>query len=84
MVVEGTGTGGSGPESVTQFLFCSDKAVPLLRGGVVGPNQKDGICPGRLPGQGSTVAYRTVAPLGEGRRIVLPLPVGGSTGGWVL
>ena len=47
----------------------------------MGPNQTDGICPGRLPGQGSTAADRTAAPPGEGQKKVLPLPGGGSKGG---
>ena len=41
----------------------------------------DGICPGRLPGQGRTAADRTAAPPWEGWRMVLPLPGGGSKGG---
>ena len=72
--------GGGGPESVTQFLYCCDTSGPPLRGGVVGPNQKYGICPGRLPGQGSTAFDRTAAPPGEGRKVGLPLPGGGSKG----
>ena len=47
----------------------------------MGPNQKDGIFPGRLPGQGSTAFDRTAAPPGEGRRMVLPLPGGESKEG---
>ena len=43
--------------------------------------EKNGICPGRLPGQGSTAADRTAAPPGEGREMVLPLPGGGSKAG---
>ena len=79
--VEGTGTGGGGPESVTQFLYCRDTAGPPLRGGVVGLNKKYGICPGCLPGQGSTAADKTAAPPGEGRRMILPLPGGSSKRG---
>ena len=61
---EGTGTGGGGPESVMEFLYCRDTVSPPLRGGVVVFNEKNGICPGRLPGQGSTAADRTAAPPG--------------------
>ena len=43
--------------------------------------QKNGICPGSLPGQGSTAFDRTASPLGEGRKVVLPLPRRGSKGG---
>ena len=43
-------------------------------------NENDGICPGRLPGQGSTSFDRTTVPPGEGRKVVLPLPGGGSKG----
>ena len=32
----GAGTGGGGPKSVTEFLYCRDTAGPPLRGGVVG------------------------------------------------
>ena len=78
---EGTGTGGGGPESVTEFLYCRDTAGPPLQGQVVGFNEKNGICPGRLPVQGSTASERTAAPPGEGRKIVLPLLGGGSKGG---
>ena len=42
--------------------------------------KKKGICPGRLPRHGNTAADRTAAPPGEGRRMVLPLPGGGSKG----
>ena len=78
---EDTGTGGGGLESVTQFLYCRDTAGPPLRGGVVGTYQEDGVCPGRLPGQGSTAVDRTTAPPGEGRKVGLPLPGGCSQGG---
>ena len=78
---EGTGMGGGGPESVTEFLYCRDTAGPPLQGAVVGFNKKNGICPGCLPGQGSTAADRTEAPPWEGRKMVLPLPSGGSKGG---
>ena len=47
----------------------------------MGLNEKYGICPVRLPGQGSTAADRTSDPPGEGRRMVLPLPGGGPKGG---
>ena len=80
-VGEGTGTGGGGLESVTHFLYCRDTAGPPLWGGVVGFNGKNGICPGRLPGQGSTEADRTAAPPEEGRGMVLTLHDGGSKGG---
>ena len=79
-VGEGIGTGGGGPESVPQLLYCSDTSGPLLWGRVMGPNQKYGICLGRLPGQGSTAADRTADPPGEVRIMVLPLPGGGSKG----
>ena len=42
-VGKGTRTGGGGPESVTQFLYCRDTAGPPLRGGAVGLNEKYGI-----------------------------------------
>ena len=80
-VGEGTGTGGGRTESGTQFLYCRDTVGPPLRGGVMGLNQKYGICPGRLPGQGSTADDKTAALPGEGRRMVLPLPGGVSKGG---
>ena len=47
----------------------------------MGLNQKYGIRPGRLPGQGSAAADRTATLPGEGRRMFLPLPGGGSKGG---
>ena len=61
-----------------QYRNCVTLSGPPLWGGVVGLNEKYGICPGRLPGQGSTPAGRTATPPGEGRRMVLPLLVGGS------
>ena len=81
MVGEGTRTGGGGPESVTQFLYCRDTAGPPLRGGVMGLNQKYGVCPGRLPGQGRAASDKTKSPPGEVRKVVLPLPGEGSKGG---
>ena len=47
---EDLGTGGGGPEIVTQILYCRDTAGPPLRGGYLGPHQEDGGCPGRVPG----------------------------------
>ena len=73
--------GGGGPESVTQFLYCRDTAGPPLWVGVVGPKKKDAICPARLPGKGGTAFDRTAASLEEGRKMVIPLPGGGSKGG---
>ena len=72
--------GGGGPESVTQFLYCCDTAGPPLRGGVLGPHQADVVCPGRLPGQGSTAFDRTNATLWEGRKVDIPPPGGGYQG----
>ena len=72
------GMGGGGPKSVTEFLYCRDTAGPPLWGGVMGLNKKYGIYPRRLPGKCSMAADRTEAPPVEGRRMVLPLPGGGS------
>ena len=47
---EDLGTGGGGPESVTQISYCRDTAGPPLRGGDLGLHQEDGGCPGRVPG----------------------------------
>ena len=47
------------------------------------PHQEDGVCPGRLPGQGSTVIDRTNTTPWEGRKVGLPLPGGGYQGGGV-
>ena len=80
-VGEGIGMGGGRPDSVTQFLYFCDTAGPPLWGRDVGFNEKNGICPRRLPGQGSTTVDMISAPPGEGRRMVLPLPGGGSKGG---
>ena len=74
---EDSGTGGGGPESVTQFLYCRDTAGPPLRGGDLGTYQEDGGCPGRVPGQGSTAADRAHATPREGRKVAVP-PPGGS------
>ena len=46
----------------------------------MGTYQKYGVCPGRLPGQGSMAFDRMTAPPGEGRKVFLPLPVGCSQG----
>ena len=73
-VTDFTGTGGGGPESDTQFLYCCDTAGPPLRVGVVGTHQEDGVRPGRLPGQGSTAVDRMTAPLWEERNVGLPPP----------
>ena len=77
----GAETGGGGPESVTEFLYCRDTAGPLLWGGVVDFDRENGICPGRLPGQGSQADDRTAALSGEQWDMVLPLPGGGPKGG---
>ena len=74
---EDTGTGGGGPEGVTQFLYCRDTAGPPLRGRDMGADQKDGGCPGSLPGQGSWAADRANATPWEGREVAVP-PPGGS------
>ena len=84
MVGAGAGTGGGGPESVTEFLYCRDTAGPPLRGGVVGFDRENGICPGRLPGQGSQAADRMAAPSGERWKMVLPLPGRGSKGAGIV
>ena len=47
----------------------------------MGFDGENGICPGRLPGQGSQAADRTAAPSGEQWKMVLPLPGGGSKEG---
>ena len=72
-----TGTGGGGPEGVTQFLYCRDTAGPPLRGGDMGADQKYGGCPGRFPGQGSYAADGVNATPWEGREVAVP-PPGGS------
>ena len=71
------GTGEGGPESVTQFLYCRDTAGPPLRGGDLVPHQEDGVCPERVPGQGSTAFDGTHATPWEGQKVDLP-PPGGS------
>ena len=77
---EDPGTGGGGPESVTQFLYFRDTAGPPLQGGDLGPHQEDGGCPGRVPGQGSTAAEGTHATPWEGRKVAVPPPVGSYQG----
>ena len=47
----------------------------------MGPHQDDGVCPGRLSGQGSTAIDRTNATPWEGRKVGLPPPGGGYQGG---
>ena len=47
----------------------------------MGPHQEDGVCPGRLPGQGRTVIDRTNATPWEGQKVDLPPPGGGYQGG---
>ena len=47
----------------------------------MGTHQEDGVCPGRLPGQGTTAVGRTTAPPWEGRKVGLPPPGGGAQGG---
>ena len=44
-------------------------------------HKEDGVCPGRLPGQGSTAFDRTNATLWEGRKVGLSPPGGGYQGG---
>ena len=75
------GREGGRPKGVTEFLYCCDTAGPPLRGGDVGIDAEDGICPGRLPGQGSKVSDRKAAPPGEGWKMVLPISGGGFEGG---
>ena len=63
-------------------MFCNTILhTKYFWGGVVGTYQEDGVCPGRLPGQGSTAVDRTTAPPVEGRKVGLPLPGGCSQGG---
>ena len=77
MVGAGAGTGGGGPEIVTEFLYFRDTAGPPLRGGYVGIDTEDGVSPGHLPGQGCKASDREAAPSGEGWKVVLPIPGGG-------
>ena len=77
----GAGKGGGGPESVTEFLYCRDTAGPPLRGGDVGPDEKDGVGPGRLSGQGSKNVNRETASPWEGWAVGLPVPGRGDEGG---
>ena len=42
----------------------------------MGPHQKYGVCPGRIPGQGSTAFDRTNATPWEGRKVDVPPPAG--------
>ena len=77
---EDTGTGGGGPEGVTQFLYCRDTAGPPLRGGDLGSYQEDGGCPGRVPGQVSTADDGAHATPWEGRKVAVPPPVGSYQG----
>ena len=70
------GREGANPKVAHQFLYCRDTAGPPLWGGVVVTHQEDGVCPGRLPGQGSTAVDRTTAPPWEGRKVGLPPPGG--------
>ena len=44
----------------------------------MGFDGENGVCPGRLPGQGIKAADRTAAPSGERRELVLSLPGKGS------
>ena len=71
---EDSGTGGGGPESVTQFLYCRDTAGPPIRGGDLGSYQEDGGCPGRVTGQGSTAADGENSTPWEGRKVAVPPP----------
>ena len=57
---------------------------PPLWGIDVRIDAEDGICPGRLPGQGSKAADRKAAPPGEGWKMVLPIPGRGLEGGGCL
>ena len=77
----GTGQGGGGPKSVTEFLHCRDTAGPLLRGGDVGPYEEDIVGPGRLPGQGCKEVKGETASPGEGWAMVLPVPGVSDEGG---
>ena len=61
-----------------KFLYCHDTAGPPLRGGDLGPHQEDGVCPGRVSGQGSTAVDGTHATPWEGRKADLP-PLTGAT-----
>ena len=74
---EDTGTGGGGPDGVTQFLYFRDTVRPPLRGGDMGADRNDGGCPGRFPGQGSSAADGANATPWEGREVAVP-PPGGS------
>ena len=47
----------------------------------MGPHQEDGVCPGRLPGQGITAIDRTNATPWKGQKVDLPPPGGGYQGG---
>ena len=52
------GREGGGPKIGTEFLYCRDTEGPSLRGGNVGPDEEDGVIPGRLPGQGCKAPNR--------------------------
>ena len=77
---EDFGTGGGGPESDTQFLYCHDTTGPPLWGGVLGTHKEDGVYPGLLPGQGSMAIDRKNVTPWEGRTVDLPPPGGGYQG----
>ena len=47
----------------------------------MGTHKEYGVCPGRLPGQGSTAFDRTNNTPWEGRKVGLPPPGGGYQGG---
>ena len=72
----GTWQGGGGPKSITEFLHCRDTASPPLWGGDVGPDEKYGVVPGRLSGQGSNNIDGETASPWEGWAVVLPVPGG--------
>ena len=64
-----------------QYRNCVSLSGPPLWGVVMGTHKEDGVCPGRLLGQGSTAFDRTNATPWEGRKVVLPPPGGGYQGG---
>ena len=77
----GSGKGGGGPESVTEFLYCRDTAGLPLWGGNVGPDVEDGVSPGRLPGKGCKAPNREATLSWEGWSVVLPISDGSNEGG---
>ena len=75
------GREGTDPKVSRSFYTSVTQQVLLFGAELWVLTKKYGICPGRLPGQGITAADSMAAPPGEGRRMVLPLPGGGSKGG---